>query len=253
MIVTNIQRFSLHDGPGIRTTVFLKGCSLCCPWCSNPENISFEMESYVKNGKTGIYGREYSNDEIFAEVMKDREFYREGGGVTFSGGEALLKSNELIPLLESFKKEGISTAVETCLFVPLSNILSVVELIDYFYVDMKIMNEPECKRVLNGNLSLYLANLDELLKRKRVVIRIPLIKNYTDSLDNKRCIIDEIRKRKKGIVKVELIRGHNLGDSKYLSLGYEKPKSFSVSDEFLKQYKQELELELAIPVEICSI
>ena len=65
MIVTNIQRFSLHDGPGIRTTVFLKGCSLCCPWCSNPENISFEMESYVKNGKTGIYGREYSNDEIF--------------------------------------------------------------------------------------------------------------------------------------------------------------------------------------------
>lgn len=253
MIVTNIQRFSLHDGPGIRTTVFLKGCSLHCPWCSNPENISFDIENYVKAGENGIYGIDYSSDEIFAEVMKDREFYREGGGVTFSGGEALLKSNELIPLLERFKKEGISTAVETCLFVPLGNILSVVELIDYFYVDMKIMNEPECKRVLNGNLSLYLTNLDELLKRKKVVIRIPLIKNYTDSLDNKRCIIDEIRKRKKGIVKVELIRGHNLGDSKYLSLGYERPKSFSVSDEFLKQYKQELESELAIPVEICSI
>lgn len=253
MIVTNIQRFSLHDGPGIRTTVFLKGCSLCCPWCSNPENISFEMESYVKNGKAGIYGREYSNDEIFAEVMKDREFYKEGGGVTFSGGEALLRSKELVLLLERFKREGIGTAVETCLFVPLENILSVVDLVDYFYVDMKIMDESECENVLKRNLSLYLSNLDELIRRKKVVIRIPLIKGYTDSEDNRRRVIEEICKRQEGIVRIELIKGHNLGDSKYVSLGYDKPGSFSVSDDFMTNYKRELEAKLKVPVEICSI
>lgn len=117
MIITNIQRFSLHDGPGIRTTVFLKGCSIRCPWCSNPENINHQIESYVKDGKEGFYGKEYSVDQVLKEVLKDKIFYEDNGGVTFSGGEALLYAKELLPLMEQIKQNNISIAVETCLFV----------------------------------------------------------------------------------------------------------------------------------------
>lgn len=109
MLITNIQRFSLHDGPGIRTTIFLKGCSLRCPWCSNPENIKPYPEKYYKDGIEGIYGKNYTCDEVYNEIIKDRAFYDENGGVTFSGGEALLYVNELLPLLEKLKKERITT------------------------------------------------------------------------------------------------------------------------------------------------
>lgn len=115
MTITNIQRFSLHDGPGIRTTVFLKGCSIRCPWCSNPENINHQIEKYVKDGKEGFYGKEYSVDEVLKEVLKDKIFYEDNGGVTFSGGEALLYAKELLPLMEQIKQNNISIAVESSL------------------------------------------------------------------------------------------------------------------------------------------
>ena len=73
--VTNVQRFSLHDGPGIRTTVFLKGCSLRCPWCSNPENLIYEPQKYIKDGIYGIYGRQYEIEELYSEIVKDINFY----------------------------------------------------------------------------------------------------------------------------------------------------------------------------------
>lgn len=141
MIITNIQRFSLHDGPGIRTTVFMKGCSLRCPWCSNPENLNSFQEYYIKDGQKGIYGKDYTVAEVFNEVMKDKNFYDCNGGVTFSGGEALLQAEKILPLLQKFKDEGITTAIETCLFVPTKNIELVVPFIDFFYVDMKIMDK----------------------------------------------------------------------------------------------------------------
>lgn len=141
MLITNIQRFSLHDGPGIRTTVFLKGCSIKCPWCSNPENIKNYPEVYYKDGVKGIYGKEFSLDEIYAEIVKDRVFYEDNGGVTFSGGESLLYVDELLPLMNKLKKENITIAVETCLFVPRQKLEKVIPYIDFFYVDMKILDE----------------------------------------------------------------------------------------------------------------
>lgn len=252
MRATNIQRFSLHDGPGIRTTVFLKGCSLRCPWCSNPENINYKIEKYIKDGKAGVYGRDYTCDEIFEEVMKDKAFYDKDGGVTFSGGESLLQSYEMIPLLTRFKKEGITTAVETCLFVPTENLLSVIHLIDFLYVDMKIMDADSCKEVEKGDLSLYLNNLDELLKWKKITLRIPVIGGYTDGCKNRKKVIEEIKKREFGIMKIELIKEHNLAESKYKSLGMEMSYQ-GVSDELMNQYKREIEESVSIPVEVCSI
>lgn len=75
IILTNIQRFSLHDGPGIRTTVFLKGCSLQCPWCSNPENLKPYLQVYVKDGVLGVYGKYYTQEGLLHECLKDKAFY----------------------------------------------------------------------------------------------------------------------------------------------------------------------------------
>lgn len=155
MIITNIQRFSLHDGPGIRTTVFLKGCSIRCPWCSNPENINHQIERYVKDGKEGFYGKESSVDEVLKEVLKDKIFYEDNGGVTFSGGEALLYAKELLPLMEQIKQNDISIAVESSLFVPSSYLEMVIPFVDYFYVDLKVMDKEKCSLLLKGNLDLF--------------------------------------------------------------------------------------------------
>ena len=106
--ISNIQRFSLHDGEGIRTTIFLKGCNLRCPWCANPENIDFEFTKY-KNKDTkeeGIFGKDIDNLELYNEIIKDKEFYKDSnGGVTFSGGEPLIQIRKLEPLLAKLKKK----------------------------------------------------------------------------------------------------------------------------------------------------
>lgn len=141
ILVTNIQRFSFHDGPGIRTTVFLKGCSLRCPWCANPENLIAQQQNYIKDDIEGIYGKYMTADELLMEVLKDKVFYGGKieqsnwgitnseqiemlpGGVTFSGGECLLQINQLKPVLRKLNEQHIHTAVETCLFIPTTNLM----------------------------------------------------------------------------------------------------------------------------------
>lgn len=253
MLITNIQRFSLHDGPGIRTTVFLKGCPLRCPWCSNPENIESYPEKYCKEGVEGVYGKDYTCDEVYNEIIKDRVFYEGNGGVTFSGGEALLKVDELLPLMEKLKKEKMTIAVETSLFVPTEKLERVIPYIDYFYVDMKIMNTMRCKSIIKGNLNLYKKNLNLLIAKRQITVRIPIIGHYTDDHENKIAIIDELKKFEKSILKIELIKGHNLSESKYRSLGIPSPQYYEVSNMSLKQYKEMIEEVVKVPVQICKI
>ena len=254
MIITNIQRFSLHDGPGIRTTVFLKGCSIRCPWCSNPENINHQIEKYVKDGKEGFYGKEYSVDEVLKEVLKDKIFYEDNGGVTFSGGEALLYAKELLPLIQQIKQNNISIAVESSLFVPSSYLEMVIPFVDYFYVDLKVMDQEKCSFLLKGNLDLFKSNLAILAKSKKFNVRIPVIAGYTDNEDNIRSIIDVIREYRASIKKIELIKGHNLGDNKYVTLGRDVPQKAEVSDLFLEAYRMKiLNTVEDVEVEVCKI
>lgn len=254
MIITNIQRFSLHDGPGIRTTVFLKGCSIRCPWCSNPENINHQIENYVKDGKEGFYGKEYSVDQVLKEVLKDKIFYEDNGGVTFSGGEALLYAKELLPLMQQIKQNNISIAVESSLFVPSSYLEMVIPFVDYFYVDLKVMDKERCSFLLKGNLDLFKSNLAILAKSKKFNVRIPVIYGYTDDENNIKCIIDVIREYRASIKKVKLTKGHNLGDNKYVSLGKEVPPKAEVSDLFLDEYRKKItEVVAGVGVGICSI
>ena len=253
MIITNIQKFSLHDGPGIRTTVFMKGCSLCCPWCSNPENLKSFIEYYIKDGKRGIYGKEYTVEEVFNEVIKDKPFYGDNGGVTFSGGEPLLQAQMLLPLLQMLKNENITTAVETSLFVPTKKLQMVIPFIDFFYVDIKIMNEEICKDIIKGNLDIYKTNLRFLSSKKKYIIRIPVIGGYTDDAENRRLVIKEIERHKDSIIRIELIKEHDLSNSKYKSLSLPVPNYSGIDDEFIVKYKKEIEAAVDIPIEFCKI
>ena len=159
--VTNIQHFSLDDGPGIRTTVFLKGCNLTCPWCCNPENISFEIENYTHNSQNESFGYDISLKDLEKEILKDEAFYVENnGGVTFSGGEPLLQIRELEPLLKSLKSKNINICFETSLSAP-SNLLEIaIQYIDEIFIDMKVLDKKEAKNVLNLDIDLYYENLE---------------------------------------------------------------------------------------------
>lgn len=277
ILLTNIQRFSLHDGPGIRTTVFLKGCSLRCPWCSNPENLTSSPQPYIKDGIEGTYGRYYEPEELTRECLKDKAFYegklndpelwsissasdieKLSGGVTFSGGEALLQADALVPVITALHDSGIHVAVETCLFIPPTNLNLALEMVDFFYVDVKILDPARCSSVEHGNLDLYLSNLHTLLiwtdaegRHKPVVIRIPVIGSYTDDPTNRKLVHDLLDKYRDSILKIELIKEHNLGESKYKSLGMELDYH-GVDDSLMEKYKQELS-DLGILTEICKI
>ncbi len=278
VMLTNIQRFSLHDGPGIRTTIFLKGCVLKCPWCSNPENLSPCQEKYVRDGTEGIYGRVVSCEELYREVIKDMGFYagadsspdcqdffvqnsdeldRLPGGVTFSGGEALLQATRLMPLLERLQREHIHIAVETCLFVGSRQMNLALQYIDLFYVDVKILDEKACREILQGDIGIYTANLEALFswrdqngRRKPVVFRVPVIGGFTDMDRNRKEIAALITRYMP--IKVEIIKEHNLSISKYESLGLTAPDYKGVSDALMEAYKAELE-KTGVPVEICRI
>ncbi len=262
IVITNIQRFSLHDGPGIRTTVFCKGCSLRCPWCANPENLEAQPEKYVKDGKPGVYGRYLSCDELYGEIMKDEIFYRQQGkgagleslpgGVTWSGGEALLQADRLEPLFRRLKEAGVHQCVETCLFVPADRLALAMEYIDLFYVDVKILDRQRCGDILHGNLDRYLANVQTLFEEgKSVVFRVPVIGGYTDDDENIGRIIELIRQYPP--LKVELIKEHNLGQSKYISLGKTPPDLHTVTDAFMDCMKNEVEMDTGTAAEVCRV
>ncbi len=112
--IFDIQKYSIHDGPGIRTIVFLKGCALRCRWCCNPEGQNYEFENMVFAGKDKLIGRDVTVSEVMEEIKKDMPYYaRSGGGVTLSGGEALLQPAFGIALLRACHDIGINTAIET--------------------------------------------------------------------------------------------------------------------------------------------
>lgn len=264
ILLTNIQRFSLHDGPGIRTTIFLKGCAVRCPWCANPENLNHKIESYNKDGQFISCGRFWTVDEIYKEVIKDKCFYKGDwdspdieqmpGGVTFSGGEALLQVETLEPLMKRFKTEKIHMVAETSLFIPTSYLQLAMQYIDFFYVDMKIMDRDKCKAMIGGDLELYYRNLSELLTANLpVVIRIPIIGGFTDDDDNCKKILETLTTIQDKISKIELIKEHNLGIKKYQALGYDLPRYVGVEDEKMTDYAKLICKHVDVKVEICKV
>lgn len=205
----NIQHFSTGDGAGIRSTVFLGGCPLRCPWCHNPECFT--------NTKT------MAEEEVISSLVHDKEFYdRSGGGITISGGEPLGRLDECLFILEEMKKRGINTALDTALPIKDLPLEKLVELTDTFLVDVKTTDAEAFKKVCRGNLEVVFENIDKLAKLGAdIIFRIPLIPGFNvdvegDGPDPIDGIIDFISKYN---YKFTLHGFHRLGSGKYTDLG----------------------------------
>ena len=140
-LIFNIQKFSIHDGPGIRTVVFFKGCPLSCKWCSNPESQSGKIQILKpvrKGDREQVCGKYMDIDSVMFEVLQDKAFYEEsGGGVTVSGGEPLVQIDFVQALLSACKKEGLHTAVETTGFAAPEVFKRIFDVTDLFLFDVK--------------------------------------------------------------------------------------------------------------------
>ncbi len=250
VIVSNIQRFCLHDGPGIRTTVFFKGCNLKCPWCSNPENIDFEVQEYFKDGEKNVYGKEISLENLEKEILKDKDYYEKEGGVTFSGGEPLLQFKNIEPLLKNLKEKDINICVETALTVSTEIIDIAIKYVDEFIIDIKILDENSSYKI-NGNVEFFYKNIEKLLKNNvNVTFRIPLVPEFTVTEENINKIYDFLKIYKPQ--KVEIFKIHRLGESKYKSLGKEMMEFKDISDDKILEIKEKIK-KLNIEVDYIKI
>lgn len=182
--VFEIREFTLHDGPGIRTTVFFKGCPLRCAWCHNPEGQSFAVETMVRrDGTRVVCGRDWAAEDLARELLRNADIMRQsGGGVTFSGGEPLAQAaflRELIPLL---KAGGVRLAIETSGAAPASDYRAIVGAVDFVYQDLKHHDAGAFRRWTGGDLAVVRANL-AWLQSSGVphVLRVPVIPGVNDA------------------------------------------------------------------------
>lgn len=262
-VIFNIQKFSLHDGPGIRSIVFFKGCPMSCLWCSNPESqkvspqIMFNKNLCIKCGKcslqcdnsainmnsqyrideekckvcgkcvescpTGalvIEGKSCSVDDIIGELKKDSVHYRRSnGGITLSGGEALLQPDFAAELLKKCKAYGWHTAIETAMHVNSEAITKVIPYIDLVMVDIKSVDSRIHKKFTGVGNELILKNIKLADKiAENIIVRIPVIEGFNS--DNKSIKdIAEFAKTLKKVKRIDLLPYHNYGEGKYESIG----------------------------------
>ena len=269
-MIFDIQRGSLVDGPGVRTTVFFKGCNLRCAWCHNPEGQLFEKQmmhfknkcidcgkcekicpnslkncdfcekcvTYCPQGAREISGKELSINEIMEIILKDKDYYGEDGGVTFSGGECMLQIDFLRSLLIECKKNDINTAVDTAGHIPYSYFENILPYVDMFLYDIKCIDSDLHKEFVGVDNSLILENLRKLLQAKcKIWIRIPVIEEFNASshkIQKIKAFID-----KNGYAeKIELLPYHAMGEHKYCALGLTHTNFSAPSKETLSELRK---------------
>ncbi|MBO5682839.1 MAG: glycyl-radical enzyme activating protein [Clostridia bacterium] len=219
--IFNIQRFSIHDGPGVRTIVFLKGCPLRCRWCCNPESHNWEIETITIAGIEKTAGRDVTVREVLDEIKKDRVYYSRsiGGGVTLSGGECLWQPDFAAALLEASKSIGISTAIETTAFAKREVLDKVLPFVDTVLMDIKHMNSEKHKEFTTQPNELILENARYIAKKvPRLIIRVPVIPTFNDTEAEIRAIA-EFAKSLDGVSELHLLPYHRIGSDKYAGLG----------------------------------
>lgn len=219
-IVFDIKRGGTKDGPGIRTSVFLKGCPLRCVWCHNPESQSPEIQRAVTTDE--VCGREMSVDAVMEEVRRDKVFYASsGGGVTFTGGEPTMQFDFLLALCKAAKSEGIHVAVDTCGFAPRERFAALLSTVDLFLYDLKCMDAKRHEKLTGVPNGLILENLRMLdAAGAKTWIRCPVVPGLNDS---ERDLL-EIREFVAGlrhVEKVDMLPYNPLGLEKYAKFGME--------------------------------
>jgi pyruvate formate lyase activating enzyme len=221
--IFDIQRYSIHDGPGIRTIVFLKGCFLRCRWCCNPESQAYDIEKVTVDGKPKVYGRDVTVGEVMDTVMKDASYYRRtGGGLTLSGGECLGQPDFAAALLEAAHENGMTTAIESTAFAPFETIEQLLPHLDYYLMDIKHMDSDKHKEFTGRPNELILANAARLAKRlgRRLVIRVPVVPTF-NATEADVLSIARFADSLPGVEKIHLLPYHRLGMDKYARLGRE--------------------------------
>lgn len=221
-ILSEIQRFSVHDGPGIRSLVFLKGCPLRCKWCCNPENIGREPEVMTVQGEPKLIGREVSVSEIMGEVMKDEIYYRRsGGGITLSGGEALFQPNFASAILMACKDRGLHTAIETTGFAGYDVIEKMLPYLDLVMFDIKHIAEDKHQAFTGQPNRLILENARRIGESgANMVVRVPVVPTFNDT-DMEILMIALYAAQIPGVKELHLLPYHRLGESKYHGLDRE--------------------------------
>ena len=258
-IIFDIERNSFVDGPGIRTTVFFKGCNLKCAWCHNPESqdLKPQMMFYRDKctgcgkckqvcpspgkctlcGRCGLFcptdarkvcGRDYTVEEVLTEVMKDTGFYdNSGGGVTFSGGECMLQIDFLLEILKKCKENGIHTAVDTAGHIPFKNFEKILPYTDLFLYDIKLFDSLNHKKYVGVANELILENLKKLFAAgAKIWVRIPIIPGINDRIEDMQQFREFLLDCGKP-EKVELLPYHAMGENKYRAIQKES-HSFTV-------------------------
>jgi pyruvate formate lyase activating enzyme len=242
-IIFNIQRFAIHDGPGIRTTVFFKGCPLRCWWCHNPESHKILPEKFdgcnLRHGFDQSFsidkdeiGKEISIDELMNVIVKDRIFYEESsGGVTFSGGEPFMQPEFLIDSLKECKASGIHTTVDTSGFSSSEVIIKTSDYSDLFLYDLKLMRDDLHQKYTGVSNQIILKNLITLDQLgKKIIIRIPIVPEITDTNENLFAIRGFISYLN-NVIEVNLLPYHRAGEGKYIKYGRENKMGDTISPE----------------------
>lgn len=251
--IFDIKRFAVHDGPGIRTTVFFKGCPLSCQWCHNPESIDSKPVCIKKTSK--LNGREFVNDEmigyevspdaLFDELKKEQVFMEESsGGVTFSGGEPLLQHEFLFEMLQLCKAQEMHTAVDTTLFSSWEIVGRMAEATDLFLVDLKLMDEQMHHFYTGVSNAVILKNIQNLVSGNVPLhIRIPMIPEVTTTPENIAASIVFLSELKGRVEAVDLLPFHNTANEKYKRFRLENRFSgkHSVKKEELIQIKNQFQ------------
>lgn len=273
MKVTHLQRFSVYDGPGIRTTLFCKGCSLRCFWCHNPETIEPEIELWYRKeqcigcgsctertgqpcaedcptGALSMTAEWMEQKELTEQLLRDSSHYlRTGGGITFSGGEPLLQAESLRELLVSDKLNGISKAVDTAGNVKWEAFETVLFGTDLFLYDVKCMDSSLHKKGTGAGNELIQENLERLCcTGKAIWIRIPVIPGWNDTVQEMEAMAKRLRELADisgcRIERIQLLPFHRFGREKYQQLGWDylaenlTPPSEEKMQEFLALFRK---------------
>lgn len=240
-LICDIKRFAVHDGDGIRTTVFFKGCPLKCVWCHNPEGISFKPQiAFYENKCIGcgeckkdgftvedclgeariLYGKEITVEELLPILLEDKDFYESsGGGVTLSGGECLCQADFCAELLKRLKEAGVNTAVDTCGFVSQKALDKVIPYTDVFLYDIKAFDENVHIKCTGQSNKLILENLKYIDSLgKAIEARIPYVPEYNADQIEK---IANFLKPLKNVKAIKVLPYHNYAGSKYAALDME--------------------------------
>ena len=244
--VFNIQRLCVNDGPGVRTTVFLRGCTLQCPWCCNPEGIHIKGNAVYdkakclypsnsvickdckKHGGTRelvdcpisayeLTYKNYSHEELLEDLLKDKKLYFNGGGITFSGGEPLVQIHTLVPVLEKLKEEHIHIAFETTLYVPKKLFELALNYVDYWIVDLKFQFGYYANKEFAIPSSAVFENLmilREFTAIENINYRMVVMHEASDNFEKMVAMLKE-----HAIKDIELLECHSLAESKYNQLG----------------------------------